>query len=97
MPDLDEGVVHRSAGASIHDSKVHEKFYSSIKIVVIRRAEPSYVITRDCLLLRFRDVLTNELVVHIVGAFGNFGGGETGSLCEQVRLSDHPDMKRRTF
>ena len=51
VPDLDEGVVHRSAGASIHDSKVHEKFYSSIKIVVIRRAEPSYVITEDCLLL----------------------------------------------
>ena len=51
MPDLDERVVHRSAGASIHDSQVHEKSYSSIKIAVIRRVERSYVIRGDCLLL----------------------------------------------
>ena len=33
-----------------------------------------------CLLLCFPDVLTNKLVVDIVGTFGDFGGGETGHL-----------------
>ena len=45
MPDLDEGVVHRSAGTSVHDSKVHEKFYSpSIAIAAVMRPERSWVI-----------------------------------------------------
>ena len=39
---------------------------------------------RGCLLLRLRDVLTNELVIDIVGAFGDFGGSEAGRLCVWV-------------
>ena len=39
MPDLDETVVHRSAGGSIHDSKVHEKLYTPIMIAVMMRTE----------------------------------------------------------
>lgn len=30
--------------------------------------------------MRLRDVLTNELVIDIVGTFGNLGGGEAGGL-----------------
>ena len=44
MPDLDESVVHRSAGSSVHNSKVHKKFYSPITIAVVMRPECSYVI-----------------------------------------------------
>ena len=42
MPYLDESVVHRGAGSSIHDSEVHEKLYSPITIAETMRTERLY-------------------------------------------------------
>jgi len=30
VPDLDKSVVHRGAGGSVHDSKVHDEFYTAV-------------------------------------------------------------------
>ena len=78
MPDLDESVVHRSAGGGVHDSKVHEEFYSPVR--GNDENEDAGTHRRVCLLLRLRNVLANQFVVYIVGTFGDFGGCEAGRL-----------------
>ena len=40
MPDIDESAVHRGASGSVHDSKVHEEFYSPVKVAM--RTEREY-------------------------------------------------------
>jgi len=77
VPDLDEGVVHRSAGGSVQDSKVHEQFYSPI--VVAMRAGTSVNIEGSSR-LRLPDILTNKPVTDIVGTLNDLGGSETGRL-----------------
>ena len=40
MPDIYESTIHRGAGSSIYDPKVHEEFYSSIPPVAMRMEYP---------------------------------------------------------
>ena len=34
MPNLDESVVHRGAGGSVHDSKVHDELQPPIMVAI---------------------------------------------------------------
>ena len=40
MPELYESTVHRGAGGTIYDPKVHEEFYSPISAVAMRMEYP---------------------------------------------------------